>query len=379
MKKWSSPLVFDIQSVVEKSGSLENSNLNLPIDSNHLCEILFTSGTTGVPKGVLFSHERILSLAYSMTVEFEYTSDDRVLTVMPLSHSAPLNCYFIGPLYSGASFVIDDFTPQSFLSWIHNEKTTFTFAAPVAYLLASKENNVHEFDLSSMRTFLYGGTPMPLATYELVTEKLNNRNFYQVYGLTEAGPNGCFLSPEEHLHKSGSIGKQAVVNMVLKIVREDGTETSVREFGEILLKGNTLMLGYYNNPTATNETIKDGWLYTGDIAYRDEEGYVYIVDRKKDVIIPGGVNVYPREIEEVLAKHPAIYQACVIGVPDPEWGETVKAVIVLKDSQVVSEADLKSYLTNHLAKYKIPRIYSFVDELPHSATGKILKHKVKEL
>lgn len=376
---WSSSFVFDIQGMIEKSRLLEHGNLNLEIESGDICEILFTSGTTGVPKGVVFTHENILSLAYGMTVEFEFTNEDKIFTIMPLSHSAPLNCYFIGPLYAGASFVIDDFTPQSFLKWIHDEKTTFTFAAPVAYLLASKEKNVYEFDLSSMKTFAYGGSAMPLATYELVTEKFHNKNFYQVYGLTEAGPNGCLLRPQEHANKRGSIGKKPALNMEMKIVREDGTESAVGEYGEVLLKGPSVMLGYYNNPGATEQTIKDGWLSTGDIAYKDEDGYFFIVDRKKDVIIPGGVNVYPREIEEVLAKHPSVYQACVVGVPDPVWGETVKAVIVRNEDQTIDEKELKKYLSGCLAEYKIPRIYSFVNELPHSPSGKILKHKVKEM
>ncbi|WP_249366822.1 class I adenylate-forming enzyme family protein [Neobacillus rhizophilus] len=178
------------------------------------------------------------------------------------------------------------------------------------------------------------------------------------------------LRPHEHSNKRGSIGKNPALNMEMKIVQEDGTESEVGEYGEVLLKGPFVMLGYYNNPCATDQTIKDGWLYTRDIAYKDDDGYLFIVDRKKDVIIPGGVNVYPREIEEVLAKNPAVYQACVVGVPDPVWGETVKAMIVLNEDQTIDEKELKKYLSGYLADYKIPRIYSIVNELPHSARGK---------
>lgn len=165
-------------------------------------------------------------------------------------------------------------------------------------------------------------------------------------------------------------GKNPALNMEMKIVREGGTESEVGEYGEVLLKGPSVMLAITITLVQQDQTIKDGWLYTGDIAYKDDDGYSFIVDRKKDVIIPGGVNVYPREIEEVLAKHPAVYQACVVGVPNPEWGETVKAVIVLNEDQTIDDKELKKYLSGYLADYKIPRIYSIVNELPHSASGK---------
>lgn len=371
--------VHHIHPLLEKSASHDDSNLNIQLGSDDICEILFTSGTTGIPKGVLFSHKNVLALIQSLATEFNFTDRDKALTLMPLSHSAPLNNFTLSPLYKGGSVVLDEFAPQSFLKWIHDEKTTFTFAAPVAYLLTAREENIDEFDLSSMRVFAYGGSAMPLATYEFVTEKFSNKNFYQVYGLTESGPNGSMLRPHEHLTKSGSIGKKAVVNLEMKIVREDGTEAATGEYGEIVIRGDSLMVGYYNNTEATTETIKDGWLYSGDIAYRDEDGYIYIVDRKKDVIIPGGVNVYPREIEEVLTKHPAVYQACVVGVPDEKWGETIKAVIVPNEDIKVTEREIREYISEHLADFKHPRIYRFVKELPHSASGKILKHKVKEM
>lgn len=347
----------------------------MPIDSRDVCEILFTSGTTGTPKGVVFSHERILAIASAVSVNFSLSHNDSMLTLMPLSHSAPLNTFFMSGLYCGASHVIGDFTPKGFLNWIQQEKTTFSFAAPVAYLLAAKDPDLASYDLSTMRVFAYGGGPLALASYHHVKKAFRNENFYQVYGLTEAGPNGILLYPEEHLEKAGSIGKNPTVNMEIRVVRPDGTDTAPNEYGEILLTGDSLMLGYDNNPAETNTVLKGGWLYTGDIAYRDEDGYFYIVDRKKDVIISGGVNIYPREIEEVLAKHDAVLESCVVGVPHEEWGETVKAVVVLKGQ--VSEEELRAFTAEHLAEFKCPRIYSFVDELPRNASGKILKQQVK--
>ena len=366
---------FSIQDAVEASAHFSEDNLDVPIDSRDVCEILFTSGTTGTPKGVVFSHERILAIASAVSVNFSLSHNDSMLTLMPLSHSAPLNTFFMSGLYCGASHVIGDFTPKGFLNWIQQEKTTFSFAAPVAYLLAAKDPDLASYDLSTMRVFAYGGGPLALASYHHVKKAFRNENFYQVYGLTEAGPNGILLYPEEHLEKAGSIGKNPTVNMEIRVVRPDGTDTAPNEYGEILLTGDSLMLGYDNNPAETNAVLKGGWLYTGDIAYRDEDGYFYIVDRKKDVIISGGVNIYPREIEEVLAKHDAVLESCVVGVPHEEWGETVKAVVVLKGQ--VSEEELRAFTAEHLAEFKCPRIYSFVDELPRNASGKILKQQVK--
>lgn len=373
------PHSYAIEPSFEQAQSFSQDNLNLEMDSRDICQIILTSGTTGVPKGVLFTHEQIIAAATGIALEFNFSKEDRALTLMPLSHSAPLNLFFMAPFYCGATHIIGDYHPKAFLNWIQKEKTTLTFAAPIAYLLAAKDPNLKDYDLSSMRVFAYGGGAMPLASYQFVSQSFKNKNFYQVYGLTEAGPNGCYLRPEEHQTKPGSIGKTPVVNMEMKIFTEEGTETAPGEYGEIALKGDSLMVGYYKNVEATEEAFKNGWLLSGDIAYRDEDGFIYIIDRKKDMIIPGGVNVYPREIEEVLTRHPDVSQSCVVGVDHPEWGETIKAVLVLNDQAQVTEEDLKKYVREHLADYKHPRLYSFVKELPYNASGKILKQLVKEM
>ncbi|MED4015554.1 class I adenylate-forming enzyme family protein [Sutcliffiella cohnii] len=369
-------LLLPIQELLNSAASFEKTNLNIPIDSRDVCEILFTSGTTGIPKGVLFNHERLLAIATAISQTFNLSNNDKMLNLMPLSHSAPLNTFFLSGLYSGTAHVIDDFTPKAFLSYIQEEKTTFSFAAPVAYLFASKDPDLATYDLSSMRVFAYGGGPLALASYHHVKKAFQNENFYQVYGLTEVGPNGILLKPEEHLTKAGSIGKYPTVNMEIRVVNEQGEDTAPNEYGEVLLTGDSLMLGYDHNEAETKAVIRDGWVYTGDIAYKDEDGYMYIVDRKKDIIISGGVNIYPREVEEVLAKHDSVLESCVIGVPHEEWGETVKAIVVPKGD--ITEEELQGFVSAYLADYKCPRQYAFVEQLPRNASGKILKQQVKK-
>lgn len=199
-----------------------------------------------------------------------------------------------------------------------------------------------------------------------------------IYGLTEAGPNGTYLSPEDHAHKAGSVGKRAALNCEIRIVDENGKDVKPGEIGEILLRGEGNMVGYYKNEEATKETLKDGWIYTGDMAKFDEDGYIWIVDRKKDMIISGGVNIYPAEIENILKTHPDIVDVAIIGVPHPEWGETVKAFIVAKKPIQNLDIVCKEFLKDKVAGFKIPRLYEQIDELPRNATGKILKQPLRE-
>ncbi|WP_281658461.1 long-chain-fatty-acid--CoA ligase [Halobacillus sp. Cin3] len=341
--------------------------------------ILYTSGTTGTPKGVVFTHKNILSVSIMMAIEMEMKVSSRILHMMPLSHSAPLHLFLTAGTYVGAAHVTaSSFTPDLLLELASREKTTHFFGAPVAYLMTARHPDVADTDMSWMKHWVYGGAPLSRTEVDFIQKQLDTESLYCVYGLTEAGPNGTLLLPSEHERKAGSIGQRAALNCEMKITRDDGQETGAGEVGEICLRGDGVMKAYYKDPDLTREVIQDGWLKTGDLAVRDEEGYVWVVDRMKDMIISGGVNIYPREIETILLQHPLIEDAAVTGVPHPDWGETVKAFIVSHSRIDQLEEECRSFLENHLAGYKIPRLYEEVQELPRNATGKLLKHRLRE-
>jgi len=306
--------------------------------------MLYTSGTTGRPKGVLFTNRNLLTIASMISIELTINVDSRMLHIMPLSHSAPLHLFLVSGTYVGSTHVLaPTFTPDLMLDLISGEKITHFFGAPVAYMVFK-------------------------------TDRL-----MCLYGSTEAGPNGTLLRPEEHDAKAGSVGQRAALHCEVQLVDEDGDPVKQGDIGEIILRGEGTMKGYYKNEEKTNETIKDGWLYTGDMGIQDEDGYFWVIDRKKDIIISGGVNVFPKEIEETLTTHPAIAEAAVIGVPHPEWGETVKVFVVLEDEVTDLEENCKRFLKDKLASYKIPRIYTKLDALPRNASGKLLKQQLREL
>ncbi|MBB6453875.1 acyl-CoA synthetase (AMP-forming)/AMP-acid ligase II [Salirhabdus euzebyi] len=344
-----------------------------------ICTMLYTSGTTGKPKGVLLSNRNVLAVATMMCIETGINDESTLLHMMPLSHSAPLNLFFVAGTYVGATHVLaPTFTPDLLLQLVSKEKVTHFFGAPVAYLLTAKHPEIDKFNLSSVKRWVYGGAPLSNPEVQFVQSKFKTNDLMCVYGLTEAGPNGTFLSPEDHEEKAGSIGKRAALNCEIRIVNEKDEDVAVGEIGEIILRGEGNMVQYYKDPEKTAETIRNGWLYTGDMGRVDDDGFFWVVDRKKDMILSGGVNIYPKEIEDALRTHPEIEDVAVIGVPHPEWGETVKAYVTASQPINDLETSCNSYLANKVAKFKIPRIYEQIEELPRNATGKILKHHLRE-
>lgn len=357
------------------------SGKNYPYESTFneedVSTILYTSGTTGKPKGVVFQNRNILAVAHMILVEMKMTEHSKTLLMMPLSHSAPLHLFFVSSLMVGATAVTrEEFHPLELLKAIEQEKITHFFGAPVAYLFAAKILEQQPFDLSSMEWFVYGGSGIGTNEVKYIQKVFNTDRLTCVYGLTEAGPSGSLLFPEEHEFKVGSVGRRASMFTELKIVNDKGEEVKANEIGEVVLKGLGMMKEYYNNPEETEKAFINGWLRTGDLARYDEDGYIWIVDRVKDMIISGGVNIYPFEIEKELMKYDLIQDVAVVGVPHPEWGETVKAFYVSESP--IDETEVKAFLSERLASHKIPRIYEKIDAIPRNATGKILKHVLRK-
>lgn len=350
------------------------------IEDDDLAEILYTSGTTGKPKGCLHSHINVLFAGINGAMCMKIDEQDRLLMAMPIWHSSPLNNWFVGSMYMGAATVlIREYHPLHFLQAIQDQKCTVYFGAPISYIMpAQMIPNFNDFDLSSMRCWIYGGGPISGDVALMLMEKYKSKNFYQVYGMTETGPSGTVLYPQDQVRKAGSIGRSAIPGATLKVMKNEQEPASRGEVGEIWLKGASMMTGYFKNPEGTAGAFSGGWYKTGDVVRLDEDGYLYIVDRTKDMIVTGGENVYSKEVEDAIAAHPGVMESAVIGKPHPEWGETVVALIVAKANTTLNEDDLKAFLADKLAKYKIPRAFKFVGELPHTPTGKVKKYELRE-
>ncbi len=350
--------------------------IDCQLNEDDASTILYTSGTTGKPKGVLFSYRNILTVAQMIAVEMEVKPESRILLMMPLTHSAPLHLFLMAGVLVGSTNVLTPtFTPDLLIDSIEQEKTTHFFGAPVAYLLTAQMPRMLSANLSSMKWWIYGGAPLSQNEIRFIQKAFRTDDLTCVYGLTEAGPSGALLFGKEHKTKAGSIGQRAPLGTELRIINDLGEDVISGEVGEIVLFGEGNMLGYYKDDVATKAAFIDGWLKTGDLARVDEDGYIWIVDRKKDVIISGGVNIYPKEIEDSILSYEGIFEVAVIGVPHPQWGETVKTVFAAKSE--IDKSALKAYLEEHLAKYKIPRVFEQVEALPRNAAGKILKQSLK--
>ena len=353
-----------------------------PVDvtDDNPAEILYTSGTTGKPKGCLHTHKNVIFAGISGAMIMKMDEDDRLLMAMPIWHSSPLNNWFIGAQFAGATTVLlREYHPLYFLQAVQDEKCTIYFGAPISYILPIQMlPNFYSFDLSSMRCWIYGGGPISGDVALRLMDKYKSKNFYQVYGMTEAGPSGTVLYPRDQVHKAGSIGKNAIPAAEITVMKSETAVAQPGETGEIWLKCASMMTGYYNDPEATKEAFCNGWYRTGDVARVDDEGYLYIVDRTKDMIVTGGENVYSKEVEDVISSHPVVVETAVIGRPHHEWGETVLALVVLKTDTVLTEDELKAFLTDKLAKYKVPREIRFVKELPRTPTGKVKKFELRK-
>lgn len=358
------------------------------VEEDDILFLYYTSGTTSLPKGVALTHRATLANAMNMVINFEMRSDIRTVAVHPLFFTAPINCTILPAVYlGGVTVVLDGFDPESFLLTVQEEKITNVIVVPTMLIRLLEHSDIDKYDLSSLKQVIYGSASMPVARLKEAIKRFG-RIFAQGYGLTETVGPVTSLMPDQHIpdgrpeeiQRLGSCGRE-MLNSHVRVVHEDGTAVARdgKDLGEIVIQSDTLLKCYWNMPEVTGEALKDGWLLSGDLATVDSDGYIYIVDRKKDMIISGGINIYPREIEEVLYKHPAVFEAAVIGLPDEEWGEIVSAVIVLKEDQKATEEEIIEYCKEHLATYKKPKKVIFVPGLPKTPTGKILKRELRHM
>jgi len=360
---------------------LETAPLQVAIDPMEDIALLqYTGGTTGHPKAAMLTHHNLIANTL-MCAHWVYKCEkgkETVLGILPFFHVYGMTTVMnLAIMQASKMVLLPRFDVKQTLKTIERTRPTMFPGAPTMYIALLNDPDLSKYDLSSINVCISGSAPLPVEVQEQF-ERVTGGKLIEGYGLTEASPvtHSNFLWDGERV--KGSIGVPWPDTEAKIVSLETGEEVKPGEIGELVVRGPQVMKGYWNRPEETEQVLRDGWLYTGDIGYMDERGYFYIVDRKKDVIIAGGYNIYPREVEEVLYEHPKVQEAAVIGVPDPYRGETVKAFIVLKPGEECSEQELDAFMRERLAAYKVPRLYEFRSELPKTAVGKILRRVLVE-
>ena len=362
--------------MLKDAAAASRDDFDLVENVNDVSTFLYTSGTTGQPKAAMLSHHNLVTNAWQDAVMLQMYEEDVFMCVLPMFHVFAFTTSILIPLFKGTSTVIvETFTPKAVISELLEKRVNIFLAVPAMYmvLIEAAKNNIKFPDL---RIAVCGGSTLPVEIYRL-TKELVGLPIIEGYGLTEGSP-ACTFNPTYGVQKAGSIGVH-IPEITVRVGGEHDEELPAGEVGELLIRGENVMLGYYKRPEETAHTLRNGWLHTGDLAKMDEDGYFYIVDRIKDIVVVAGLNVYPREVEEVLYQYPAIKDAAVIGEPDQLRGEILVAHVVLKeDAEEVKDSELIAWLKERLAAYKIPRRIMFREELPRNSSGKILKRKLKE-
>ena len=337
------------------------------------CTIIYTSGTTGNPKGAVLTHKSLVSDAECFSQAMPVSEKDNILCILPLYHCLAWTCIILsGFLHKSSVTILDTFVPKDVIAGIRQYQVTVMYGVPSVYGLLLKTASAE--DLQSLRLFMSGGASLPQQVAEDFERKFGI-GVTEGYGLSEASP--VVATNPQFRAKLLSIGLP-IPGVAVRIVDPDGNELPAGEVGELVVKGPNVMKGYFNLPAETARTLRDGWLHTGDLAFRDEEGYLFIKDRLKDMIITHGENIYPREIEELLYRYPGVTEAAVIGRPDPVRGQMVCAYLVFQDGQALDKKAIKAYLRGKLAAYKIPREYVQLTALPKNQSGKIMKRMLTE-
>ncbi|MGW9825264.1 acyl-CoA synthetase (AMP-forming)/AMP-acid ligase II [Brevibacterium pityocampae] len=353
-------------------------------DDSTTAQVLYTSGTTSAPKGCVHSHRNIAQVATLISLNLALRPDERYLICMPIWHSAPLNICLLPMMLVGGTAVLQrEYHPVESMKIIAEERITTFFGPTIAYvapILTAKKLGLDfsAYDFSSIRRWTYGGAPIDRDTAKMLIDTYRTDQFYNLFGMSEMGPTGCLLWPEDQIRKAGSVGRSAMLGNEMRVVKADGTDAGPGETGEIWFSGDCRMQGYLNNPEATAAAFDGDWYRSGDIARLDEDGYLYIVDRKNDVIIVGGENVYSLEVEEAIIAHPDVVDVAVVGRPDPDWGEQVVAVVTTADGSPIDLETLRDHLSDKLARYKLPREVIVTEELPRNPSGKLLKNRLRD-
>jgi long-chain acyl-CoA synthetase len=363
-----------------------NKEPDIKVVEDDVMSIIFTGGTTGRPKGAMRTHRHLMSDAVASVIELKVDYDESVLITFPMYHVAcednmVRHSFMPNTIHTKKE---GGFNPAEILDYISKERITRCQFVPTMIHSLIQVTDVSKYDLSSLRLILYAGSSMPVELLKKALE-IFPCGFTQMYGQTESGPVTTVLKREDHildgsekhLKRLASSGK-AVINYEIRIVDENDKDMPVGEVGELICRSEAMMIGYWQMPEESARKLKNGWLHTGDLAKLDEDGYMYLMERKDDLIISGGVNIYPREIEEVLYRHPAVSEASVIGLPDEHWGEVVKAVVVCRDGTKVTDKEIIEFCGKNLAGFKKPKSVDFWKELPKSPQGRILKRSIRD-
>ena len=360
--------------------SASNPILSPPrVPEENVFTIPYTSGTTGYPKGVMVSHRSRLLTLYAMAVEYGcYSTDDRFLAVAPLYHGGGMVFALAAIYFGGYTQLMNQFDPEAVLRAFKNDRISGVFMVPTHFhgIFALEEPLLAKQRDNTLQAIISNAAPLPQSIKERIVENFGTGLLHETYGSTEAGI-VTNLRPEDQLHKRNCVGLPFPSTLV-KITDEQGEECAEGEAGELFSCSPFLFNGYWNKPEETAAACRDGWVTAGDIACRDSEGYIYITDRKKDMVISGGINIYPREIENILIEYPAIIEAGVIGVPDAKWGERLKAFIVVEPGEKIEDDKIISYCQSKLARFKVPREFEIIDKLPRNSGGKLLKKELRE-
>lgn len=371
---------LDYESLIQKGSPEEPSG---EIEEEDLHTLFYTSGTTGKPKGAMLTQKSWANVAINLVLDYgPVGKEDVILNTQPLSHGAG---FFVLPFFirGGTNVLIPEFKPSIVFETIEREKVTVLKLVPSMLYQLMEAPEKTQYNLESLHSVIYGGSP--IAVPRLVEAvKFFGKKLVQLYGQAEAPMCISTLSrgdhilegPEEKVKRLGSAGKPCL-NVEVRIVNEEGRGLAAGEVGEVIVRGYHIMKGYWKLPEATAEVLRDGWIHTGDLGYFDSRGYIFLVDRKRDVIISGAFNIYPKEIEDVIVTHPKVKEAAVIGIPDDKWGEAVKAVVVPKEGTRIEGQEIIDYCRDHMASFKKPKSVDIVKELPRNPYGKVEKTKLR--